>query len=140
MPLIVAYLVAQFVLYLVFYFGMSKALVLGSGLDPVKAAFHRSWLGGGATLGVLVVYMSCRLAKVEPESSRMIGAASVWLLRLPVWILATIWVYRVTRWRKGKLAILVALGLALNLGGDLMIERLLGPGAPAFGQWVFRLC
>ncbi len=52
-------------------------------------------------------------------------------------------VYRTTRWRKGKLAVMVLAGLALNLAIDLGLERLQGPDRPlipSFGSWDFRLC
>ena len=52
-------------------------------------------------------------------------------------------VYRVTRWRKGKLALAVLLGLALNVGVDVGLARLQSEGRafmPSIGQWDFRIC
>ena len=51
-------------------------------------------------------------------------------------------VYRVTRWRKGKLALAVLAGLALNYGMDAAIAKIgeTTPLLPALGEWVLRLC
>jgi hypothetical protein len=48
------------------------------------------------------------------------------------------WVYRVTRWRKGKLALGTVAGLALNFGIDLALQK--AAWMPTFGTWAFRLC
>lgn len=130
-----------FLVYSGFFYLVALALQMGVPLDAVRAGLHRTWLGAAATLATLVIHIFLRLADVSPETLRTTGLVAAWVLRAALWIWVTTWVYRVTRWRKGKLAVVVALGLALNLGVDLGLARL-GPDrmpVPAFGSWEFRL-
>jgi hypothetical protein len=66
----------------------------------------------------------------------------MWVLRLAIWVWVTTRVYRVTRWRKGKLAAVTAAGLALEFAVDFGLTRLQEshPFMPVLGEWEFRLC
>ena len=68
------------------------------------------------------------------------GSIAVWIIRAGIWTWVTTRVYRVTRWRKWKLAVVVAAGLALNVGVEFGLSQLGDWSAPAFGSWIFRLC
>lgn len=143
MGYVALFLLAKLVLYLGFYFLLSKVLDIGVPLDALRAAFHRTWTGGAATLACLVVYMGMRMSGADAESNALVGTALIWLLRAAVWTGVTVRVYKVTRWRKGKLAVIVLLGLALNFGVDYALVRLQGGGPalmPSFGDWNFRIC
>jgi hypothetical protein len=144
MALFVAlFLASKFVLYCGFFFLLSKLLDIGTPFDSLRAGLHRTWLGGAATLVTLVVYMFLHMGGVSPEQNRLIGTVVIWLLRAAVWIFVVTHVYRVTRWRKGKLAIVVLSGLALNFGIDYGLDRLQGSEGgfmPSLGDWEFRLC
>src|SRR5258706_10984065 len=141
MPLVVVlFLVAKFALYCGYFYLISLALRIGTPVDSLRASFHRTWLGGAATLVTLVVFMFLHLGGVSVEQNRRVGTALIWLLRLALWIFVTTRVYRVTRWRKGKLAIVSLLGLALNFGVDFGLDRLQGRGGdfmPSLGHWEF---
>lgn len=133
---------AQFVLYGAFFYLLGLVLQMGVPLDALKGAFHRLWLGVSATLICLVAHMIFRLSGASAETNRMVGSSLAWLLRAGVWVWVATAVYRVTRWRKGKLAISVVAGLALNVGMDAAIERIQSsiPILPALGEWVLRPC
>jgi len=130
--------VGALVVYGLFYYLIALALQIGTPLDAVWAALYRTGLGVAATLLTLVVHIFLRLADASTEGMATAGHLSVWVLRLAVWIWVTTWVYRVTRWRKGKLAVVVLAGLALNFGLDYGLQK--AAFAPTFGTWVFRLC
>ena len=136
-------LVAKFIVYAGFFFLISKALDIGTSMDALRAALHRTWLGAAATIATLVVFIILRFANVAPETNQQVQTVLIWVLRAGVWIFVTTQVYRVTRWRKGKLAAVVLAGLALNAAIDFGLYRLQGtPGGfmPSFGHWEFRLC
>lgn len=141
MAFVTVFLVATFFLYLGFYFLVAWVLRMGTPMDAVWASLHRVGLGGTATLLLLVVFIFLRLADVSLETNMLVGTALLWGLRLGIWTWATIRVYRVTRWRKWKLAVVVVAGLALNLGIDAASSRFLstGPLKPSFNSWEFRL-
>jgi hypothetical protein len=132
----------EFVLYTGFFYLLSRILDIGVPFDALKAGFHRSWLGAGTTVVCLMAFMMLRIAGVSPEANQVVGTALLWLLRLALWTWVATQVYRVTRWRKGKLAIVVAAGLALNLGIDLALLQLekREPFMPFLGTWQLRLC
>ena len=135
----VALLIAgSFVVYAGLFYLLSLALQMGTPLDAVWAGLYRTGLGTAATLLTLVVHIFLRLATASPESLQLADQISVWLLRIALWIWVTTWVYRVTRWRKGKLAVTVLVGLALNFGIDYGLQK--AAFTPAFGTWAFRLC
>jgi len=132
---------AKFALYLGFFFLLERLLDVGTPLDSLRAAAHRTWLGAAATLVTLMSYMVLRLLGASEESNAQVGAGLTWLLRVALWIWVTTWVYRVTRWRKGKLAVLVLLGLVLDFGVDYGLARLPeNSRMPAFGGWTFWVC
>ena len=131
-------IVGSFVVYAVFFYLLSLALQIGTPLDAVWAGLFRTGLGAAATLVTLVVHIFFRLATASPETLDLAGQVTMWVLRIAVWIWVTTWVYRVTRWRKGKLAVVVLAGLALNFGLDYGLQK--AAFAPTFGTWVFRLC
>jgi hypothetical protein len=133
---------AQFILYAGFFYLLGLVLQMGVPLDALRAAFHRLWLGVAATLACLVVYMFFRMWGTSTETSLSAGTGLLWLFRAGVWIWVETSVYRVTRWRKGKLAISVLAGLALNFGLDAAIAKLgeSTPILPALGAWVLHLC
>jgi hypothetical protein len=129
--------VGAFVVYGAFYYLISLGVQIGTPLDAVWAALYRTGLGVAATLLTLVVHIILRFADVSTQGMETAGRISVWVLRIAVWIWVTTWVYRVTRWRKGKLAVVVLAGLALNFGVDYGLQK--AAFAPTFGTWVFRL-
>ena len=132
----------KFVLYTGFFYLLSRILDIGVPLDALKAGFHRSWLGAASSVVCLVAVMMLHMAGVSQEANQVVGTALIWLLRLALWTWVATQVYRVTRWRKGKLAIVVAAGLALNLGIDLALLQLekREPFMPFLGTWQLRLC
>ncbi len=132
----------QFVLYGGFFYLSGLVLQMGVPLDALRAAFHRLWIGVAATLVCLVAYMILRLSGASPGTNQTAGEVLVWLLRAGVWTWVETSVYRVTRWRKGKLAISVLAGLALNYGMDAALAKLgeSTPILPALGEWILRLC
>jgi len=143
MAFVALFLALKFALYCGFFYGISLALQIGTPIDALRAGFHRTWLGAAATLVSLVLYMILHLAGSSPERTQLAGAVAIWILRAAVWTWVATWVYRVTRWRKGKLAIVVLLGLALNFAVDFGLARLQGEGKvfmPSFADWEFRLC
>jgi hypothetical protein len=144
MPLIVGlFLVVKFVIYAGFFFLISKALDIGTPMDALRAALHRTWIGAAATITLLVVFMFLRLGNVAVETNQQVQMVLIWVLRAAVWTFVTTQVYRVTRWRKGKLAVVVLAGLALNAAIDFGLYRLQGTShgfMPSFGHWEFRLC
>jgi hypothetical protein len=143
MAFVALFLALKFALYSGFFYGISLALQIGTPIDALRAGFHRTWLGAAATLVSLVLYMILHLAGSSPEGTQVAGAAALWFLRVAIWIWVATWVYRVTRWRKGKLAIVVLIGLALNFAVDFGLARLQGEWhvfMPSFADWEFRLC
>jgi hypothetical protein len=144
MALVVAlFLAAKFAIYAGFFFLISKALDIGTPLDSLRAALHRTWLGAAATIAALVVFIFLRFGNVAVETNLQVQTVVIWLLRLGIWIFVTTQVYRVTRWRKGKLAVVVLAGLVLNAAIDFGLYRLQGTShgfMPSFGHWEFRLC
>jgi len=131
-------LAGSLVLYAGFFYLLALALQMGTPLDAVWASFYRAGLGAAATLVALVVHISLRMFLVAPEGIELAGHISTWVLRAAIWIWVFTWVYRVTRWRKGKLALAVIAGLALNFGIDYGLQK--AAFMPSFGSWAFRLC
>ena len=135
------YIAAKFALFCGLFFAAGKALDIGVPLDALRAGFHRAWMGASATIVCLVAYMFLRMGGASFETNREVGMGLLWILRLGLWLWVTTRVYRVTRWRKGKLAAVVAAGLALDFGVDYGMARLQEshPFMPALGEWDFRL-
>ena len=143
MAFVALFLAVKFAIYCGFFYLLALALQIGTPFDAVRAGIHRTWLGASATLVTLVAFMFLHLAGLSVEHNRLVGTVLLWILRAAVWTWVATWVYRVTRWRKGKLAIVVLAGLALNFAIDFGLDRLQGPGGafmPSFGHWDFRLC
>jgi hypothetical protein len=135
----VALLIAgSFVVYGLFFYLLALALRIGTPLDAVWAGLYRTGLGTAATLVSLVVHIMMRMMFVSPEGMELGGHVAVWVLRIAAWTWVATWVYRVTRWRKGKLAVVVLAGLALNFGIDYGLQK--AAFMPSFGAWAFRLC
>jgi hypothetical protein len=134
-------LAATFALYAGFFYLLARVLVMGTPVDALWAALHRTWLGAAGTLVLLVVFIFLRMGDVSLETNRFVGTVVLWALRSAVWVWVATRVYRVTRWRKGKLAVALLAGLAFNLGIDFALERLSSNRAwiPSFGSWEFRL-
>jgi hypothetical protein len=134
-------LAVTFALYGGFFYLLALALQMGTPVDAAWAAAHRTWLGASGTLVLLVVFIFLRMADVSLETNRLVGTVVLWGLRIGIWAWVATRVYRVTRWRKGKLAIVLLAGLALNFGIDFGLERLSPDRAliPSFGSWEFRL-
>jgi hypothetical protein len=131
---------ASFVVYGGFFYLLALALQMGTPLDAVWAGLYRGGLGLAATMVALVIHVSMRLSYAAPETIVRADEGVAWVLRIALWAWVLTWVYRVTRWRKGKLAIGMAAGLAFNFGVDFILRRLGDDFMPAFGSWVFRLC
>lgn len=144
MPLFVLLLlVVKFGLACGFFYLLSRLLDIGVPVDALWGGLHRTWLGAAATMATLVVYMFLRLGNAEPDTGRWVTAGALWLCRAGVWTYVSADVYRVTRWRKGKLVVLVLAGLALDAAMDFGLDRLQaarGDMVPSFGSWTFRLC
>jgi hypothetical protein len=132
----------QFVLYGGFFYLHGLVLRMGVPFDALRAAFHRLWLGVAATLICLVAHMILRMSGGSTQTALSAGTVLLWLCRAAVWTWVETSVYRVTRWRKGKLAISVLTGLGLNYGMDAAIAKLgeATPILPALGEWVLRVC
>jgi hypothetical protein len=140
---VLLFLALKFAVYWGFFFLIARLLDIGAPMDALRAALHRSWLGATATIVTLVIFIFLRFGNVEAETNHRVGTGLIWLLRAAVWVYVTTHVYRVTRWRKGKLAVVALAGLALNLAIDVGLDRLEGPGGrfmPSIGHWQFRLC
>jgi hypothetical protein len=138
MTSVVLLIAGAFVVYAVFFYLLSLALQIGTPLDAVWASLYRTGVGTAATMVALVVYIAMRMLMAAPETIETVVHVAVWVLRVAVWIWVFTWVYRVTRWRKGKLALGVVAGLALNFGVDLALQK--AAWMPSFGTWAFRLC
>lgn len=138
MTSVVLLLLGALVVYAGFFYLVSLALQIGTPLDAVWASLYRTGVGAAATMAALVVYIALRMVMVAPETIDLVVHVAVWVLRLAVWVWVFTWVYRVTRWRKGKLALGVAAGLALNFGIDFALQK--AAWMPTFGTWAFRLC
>jgi hypothetical protein len=138
---ILAVLIAgTFALYCGCFYLLALALRMGAPLDALKAGVARSGLGLAGTLLSLVVHIFLRLADASLETMVLASDIAGWAARIAIWTFVLTWAYRVTRWRKWKLAVGVAAGLALNFGIDFALSRLGGAWTPSFGSWVFRLC
>jgi phage shock protein PspC (stress-responsive transcriptional regulator) len=128
------------VLYCGFFYLLALALQMGTPLDALKAGAWRAGLGFAGTLLSLVVLITLRLANASEEAMVRASDGATWVARIAIWTFVFTQVYRVTRWRKWKLAVGVAAGLALNFGIDAALGRLGGAWTLSFGSWVFRLC
>jgi hypothetical protein len=140
--MVAAFIAAKFAVTCGLFYLLGLVLQIGVPLDSLRAGFHRTWLGAAATMVCLVAYMVLHLSGLSPEANRAAGTGLIWVLRLAVWTWVATHVYRVTRWRKGKLAAVVAAGLALDFAIDFGLARLQEshPFMPALGDWDFRLC
>ncbi|MBV8881760.1 MAG: hypothetical protein JO332_17515, partial [Planctomycetaceae bacterium] len=118
MPVIAGLIAAKFVLYAGLFYLLGLVLRMGTPLDALRAGFHRSWMGASATMICLVGYMLARLWGTRPETVQALGLFLLWSLRLAIWVWVVTSVYRVTRWRKGKLAIVLAVMIGLDAGID----------------------
>ena len=126
------------VVYGIFFYLLSLSLQMGTPLDAVWASLYRTGMGAAATLVTLVVHIAFRMFLSSEETMTLAVEVATWVLRAAIWIWVATWVYRVTRWRKWKLAVSVAAGLALNFGIDYGLQK--AAFMPSFGTWAFRLC
>lgn len=142
MLVVAGLLAAKFVLYCGVLYLLSLVLQMGTPLDSVKAGFHRLWTGASGTMAALVGYMLTRLWGTSWENTVLIGTFLLWACRVAAWAWVITTVYRVTRWRKGKLAVSMAVMLALDFGIDFAVGRLQAshPFLPYLGNWPLQLC
>ena len=140
MAVVAVLIFVTFALYCGFFYLLALALQMGTPLDALKAGAWRAGLGLAGTLLSLVVLIFLRLANAEEATMVQASNGTAWVARIAIWTFVLTQVYRVTRWRKWKLAVGVAAGLALNYGLDFALGRLGGAWTPSFGSWVFRLC
>jgi|SRR6185436_8787865 hypothetical protein len=138
MTSVVLLIAGALVVYALFFYLLSLALQMGTPLDAVWASLYRTGMGAAASLVALVVHIALRMFMVAPERIETADHVAVWVLRAGIWTWVATWVYRVTRWRKGKLALSVLAGLALNVGIDYGLQK--ADFLPSFGSWAFRLC
>jgi hypothetical protein len=127
-------------LYVGFFYLLALALQMGTPLDALWAGLYRAGLGLGATLLGLMVHISMRMSGSTIPAMARTSEILTWGFRIAIWTWVLTWVYRVTRWRKWKLAVGVAAGLALNAGADFVLRRLGEDYMPSFGTWLLRLC
>ena len=140
MAIVAVLIVAHFAIYCGFFYLLALALQMGAPLDALKAGVTRSGLGFAGTLLSLVVHIFLRLANASLEIMVRASDMAVWAARIGIWVFVLTWAYRVTRWRKWKLAVGVAAGLAVNYGIDFALSRMGEAWTPFFGSWAFRLC
>ena len=142
MPVIAGLVAAKFVVYAAACWALALILDVGVPLDALRAAFHRTWMGAAATMVCLVAYMITKMLHAGPDAIDAVVTFFTWALRVALWIWVLTAVYRVTRWRKGKLAVFAAALLALDFGMDIGLARLqqAHPFMPALGEWTLRLC
>jgi hypothetical protein len=140
MGIVVVLIFGTFALYCGFFYLLALALQMGTPLDALKAGVTRSGLGLAGTLLSLVVHIFLRLANASLETMVRASDLAIWAARIGIWVFVLTWIYRVTRWRKWKLAVGVAAGLALNTGIDFALGKLGEAWTPFFASWAFRLC
>lgn len=142
MSVIAGLVAAKFLLWCGVFALLGLVLQMGVPLDALKAGFHRTWLSAAGTMALLVGYMITRMLHASPETLDGVVGLLIWTLRVAAWTWVVTSVYRVTRWRKGKLAITLAVVLALDAGVDAGLARLqeAHPFLPALGDWTLRLC
>lgn len=142
MPVIAGLVAAKFAITAAACWALAAVLQVGVPLDALRAAFHRTWLGAAATMVCLVAYMITKMLHAGPDAVDAVVAFFTWALRVALWVWVLTSVYRVTRWRKGKLAAFAAAMLALDFGMDVGLARLqqAHPFMPALGEWTLRLC
>ena len=140
--MLLALIAAKFALYCGLFYVLGLVLQMGTPLDALRAAFHRTWLGAAGTMVCVVGYMLARLWGSSPEIIQGLILLLLWSARLAatLWVATT--VYRVTRWRKGKLAAVVVAVLALDFGVDYGVARIqeAHPFLPIVGTWILQLC
>ncbi|HVR83321.1 MAG TPA: hypothetical protein VMU54_03360 [Planctomycetota bacterium] len=142
MPEVAGLIAAKFALYVGVFYLLGLLLQIGVPFDALRAGFHRSWMGAAATMVCLVGYMITRMLHASPETVAGVVRFLTWVLRLAIWTWVVTSVYRVTRWRKGKLAILMAVVVALDIGIDAGLAWIQQsrPFMPAMGEWTLELC
>ncbi len=142
MGFVALFLACEYLVYVAFFLLASRLIRMGTGKDAGWAAFHRTWVGAGLTLALIVFYMAVHVSGMPVEQSRVAGKIVIWLLRAVAWVIAVRWVYRETRWRRGKLATFVLAGLALNAAIDFGMAKFATgtPLMPSFDYWDFQLC
>lgn len=140
--MLLALIVAKFVLLAGVFTGLGLVLQMGTSLDALRAAFHRTWLGAAGTVVVAVVHILARVWGSQPETIGMLSLVVLWGLRLAAAAWVTARVYRVTRWRKGKLALVLVTLLAVDAGADYAVARIeeSHPFMPTMGTLTLRLC
>jgi hypothetical protein len=140
MPLVAGLVAAKFALWCGVFYLLGLILSMGVPLDALKAGFHRTWLGAAATMAGLVVYMIARMLGAAKDTTSFLDVLVTWGLRVGLWLWVVTTVYRVTRWRKGKLAIVMVTVLALDAALDFGLARLNQdhPFLPALGTWTLR--
>jgi hypothetical protein len=140
MGIVVVLIFGTFALYCGFFYLLALVLQMGTPLDALKAGVTRSGLGLAGTLLSLVVHIFLRLANASLETMVRASDLALWAARIGIWVFVLTWIYRVTRWRKWKLAVGASAGLALNYGIDVALGRLGEAWTPFFASWAFRLC
>ena len=142
MAVVAGLIAAKFVVYVAVFYLLGLLLAIGVPFDAVRAGLHRSWLGAAATMACLVAYMITRMLHASPDTLSAVVGFLTWILRASIWAWVVTSVYRVTRWRKGKLAIVLATVVALDFGIDCGLARLQAshPFMPALGEWTLDLC
>ena len=142
MAVIAGLIAAKFALTAGVFYLLGVILQVGVPLDSLRGSFHRTWMGASATMVCLVAYMITRMLHAMPETAAAVVGFFTWALRVAVWAWVITSVYRVTRWRKGKLAIMMATMLALDFGIDAGLARIQQshPFMPAMGEWTLALC
>jgi len=142
MAVVAGLLAAKFALYAGVFYLLGLILQIGVPVDSLRAGFHRSWMGASATMVCLVAYMITRMLHASPDTVAAVVGFFTWALRVAIWAWVVTSVYRVTRWRKGKLAIVMTAVLALDFGIDAVVARIQQshPFLPAMGEWTLTLC
>ena len=140
--MLAALIAAKFVLYCGVFSLLGLILQMGTPIDSLKAAFHRTWLGAAGTMVVVVVHILARVWGSQPDSIRMLCLVLLWGLRLAAAAWVTTQVYRVTRWRKGKLAVALVVLLAVDAGVDFAVARIqeTHPFMPTMGTLTLHPC
>lgn len=135
---LVLYLGAKYLVYLAFFTVLAALLHSpDKWVLPLKSAFHRLWLGIVSTLPVILVVLL-----FHPGN---LATGSIWVFRACAWALAFSLPFAPLKPSWITKGLVIAAGLAINLGFDLALEALEPSGrggrfAPSLGWWEFGLC
>jgi len=148
MEAFLAFTFGKFAAYLLFFLIVGRAMAHGSAARALLAAFHRFWLGLAATaLDLAAILLLAWILGTSVErgiANQIFVTGLVWGFRALAWHLSLVWAHPSLRDRIGARTVIVLLGLALNLGIDLLlwggwIRVGGGPFAPSLGSWDVRL-